>query len=198
MARRSDHSRDQLTTLIVDAGQALLAESGYARFSARAVAKRVGYTIGTIYNVFGSLDALLLQINAATFRLWTAQVETALATARDDRIAVLVSAYFEFAAAHRNLWTALYDHRLADGDAYPDWYVATVGALTSVMRREVQRVRPQLDSGRVAALSRSLLACVHGHCVFAMNGTFDQLEESAPRDAALARVAEAIAAAGMD
>ncbi len=70
MGRRSDHSREQLEELILAEGHALMAETGYARFSAREVAKRVGYSIGTIYNVFGSLDALLLAINSRTFVLW--------------------------------------------------------------------------------------------------------------------------------
>jgi hypothetical protein len=36
---------------------------------------------------------------------------------------------------------------------------------------------------------------VHGHCVFALNGTFKLLGETAPIDAALARVHDAMAAA---
>src|SRR5207253_2291494 len=50
MARRSDHTRAELEALILDEGHRLMAETGYARFSAREVAKRVGYSIGTIYN----------------------------------------------------------------------------------------------------------------------------------------------------
>jgi hypothetical protein len=37
---------------------------------------------------------------------------------------------------------------------------------------------------------------VHGHCVFALNGTFALLEEHDPHGAALARVREVLAAAG--
>jgi hypothetical protein len=48
MGRRSDHSRAELEALILAEGHALMAEAGYARFSAREVAKRVGYSIGTL------------------------------------------------------------------------------------------------------------------------------------------------------
>jgi hypothetical protein len=41
-----------------------------------------------------------------------------------------------------------------------------------------------------------LLATVHGHCVFALNGTFALLEEHDPHGAALERVREVLAAAG--
>ena len=61
MGRRSDHSRAELRDLILEAGETLMAESGLSGFSAREVAKRVGYTIGTIHNVFGNVDGLMAQ-----------------------------------------------------------------------------------------------------------------------------------------
>jgi AcrR family transcriptional regulator len=195
MGRRSDHSRIELRELILAEGHAQMAAAGFAQFSARAVAKAVGYSIGTIYNVFGTHDALILAINARTVEQWTAELRARLEDAQDDRIAELVRGYFDFALTNRHAWAAIYDHRLADPADMPDWYVTVVGELTGTMRREVQRVLPELPREQIAALSRSLLAAVHGHCVFALNGTFAQLGEAAPLDAALARVREAIASA---
>ena len=57
--------------MIVAEGHRLMAENGFAGFSAREVARRVGYSVGTIYNVFESLDHLLIAINSRTFELWT-------------------------------------------------------------------------------------------------------------------------------
>ena len=195
MARRSDHSRDELRELILAEGHAQMAASGYARFSARAVAKVVGYSVGTIYNVFGTLDAFVLAINARTVEEWMCLLRAGLEAARGDRIATLVRGYFDFAMAHRHAWAAIYDHRLSEDADVPDWYVAVVGELTGTMRAEVRRALPALSEERIAALSRSLLASVHGHCVFALDGTFAQLGETAPLEAALARVREAIAGA---
>lgn len=195
MGRRSDHSRAELRELILSEGYAQMAEVGFAQFSARAVAKAIGYTIGTVYNVFGTHDALVLAINARTVAIWTAELRARLATSPSDRIGELVRGYFDFAMSNRNAWAAIYDHRLPDHDAIPDWYIATVGELTGTMRHEVHSALPQLSRDDVAALSRSLLASVHGHCVFALNGTFAQLGEAAPLAAALERVREAIARA---
>jgi AcrR family transcriptional regulator len=195
MGRRSDHSRAELRELILAEGHRQIGDAGYAAFSARAVAKAIGYTVGTIYNVFGTHDALILAINARTVEQWTADLRRRLEDVEGDRIAALVRGYFEFALSNRHAWAAIYDHRLADPADIPDWYVTVVGELTGTMRREVQRVLPDASREDVAALSRSLLASVHGHCVFALNGTFAQLGEAAPLDAALARVREAIAGA---
>jgi len=198
MGRRSDHTRGELEQLIVGAGHTLLAEVGYQRFSAREVAKRIGYSVGTIYNVFDSLDDLMLAINGRTFLIWAETVARNLETAGPDRIALLVAAYFDFAIGNRNLWMAIYDHRLPAGVPFPDRYARQRGVLTDILRGEIAAILPPETRDRAPALARSLLATVHGHCVFALNGTFALLQEHDPQAAALARVREALAAAGAD
>ena len=201
MGRRSDHSREQLEELILTEGHALMAELGYARFSAREVAKRIGYSIGTIYNVFGSLDALLVAINSRTFTLWADWLRDKLAqseTVGEDRIAALVAGYFDFAARNPNLWMAIYDHRLPAGVEMPDDYRRKRAGLTGIVEEEIARVLPPETRDRAPALARSLVAVVHGHCEFALNGTFALLGEEQPEQAALARVREALAGAGAE
>ena len=196
MGRRSDHTREELEALIIDAGHRLLGEVGYAKFSAREVAKRIGYSVGTIYNVFDNLDDLMLALNSRTFLDWAASVTRTLETAGSDRIAVLVASYFGFAITNRNLWMAIYDHRLPPGAAFPERYARQRRVLTEILEREIAAVLPDDRKDRAPALARSLLATVHGHCVFALIGTFALLDERDPQGAALARVREALAAAG--
>lgn len=195
MGRRSDHTRAELETLIVDAGHGLLAETGYAGFSAREVAKRIGYSVGTLYNVFESIDELMLAINTRTFVEWAGWIAGRLAAANGDRIAMLVESYFDFATANRNLWMAIYDHRLPEGSVIPDRYAQQRRTLTAIVEGEILRVLPADRQDLAPSLTRSLLAIVHGHCVFTLNGTFALLEETQPRKAALERVREALAAA---
>ncbi|MDR7156146.1 hypothetical protein J2W40_002984 [Sphingobium xenophagum] len=40
------------------------------------------------------------------------------------------------------------------------------------------------------------MATVHGHCIFALNGSFALLGETAPMEMAIARVRESLAASG--
>lgn len=194
MGRRSDHSRDELHEMIVVEGHRQMDEVGFARFSARDVAKRIGYTIGTLYNVFGSHDRLVLAINARTLRLWAGELRTHLATCGADRIACLVRSYFAFAQGHRHAWAAIYDHRLPADQELPDWYAAAVAELTGLVVAEVAAVLPaQVDA---PALTHSLLAIVHGHCDLEMTGTLAVLGRVSPLDAALTRVRETLVAAG--
>ena len=138
MGRRSDHSRAELETLIVDEGHRHMEEVGFARFSAREVAKRVGYSIGTLYNVYGSHDRLILAINVRTVRLWTAHLAAALDGVEAGRIEALVRGYFVWAHAHPRSWAAVYDHRLAAGTEMPPWFTDALDALTGLVDAEVE------------------------------------------------------------
>jgi AcrR family transcriptional regulator len=195
MGRRSDHSREELARLIIAEGHKHMAEVGFARFSAREVAKRIGYTIGTLYNVFGSYDRLVLAINTRTFQLWADHLRRLLATSDGDPIRTLVEAYFSFARDNRHAWMAIYDHRLPADVAMPEADIAQRSALTEIVMREVAAVLPDHAAHKAPRLARSLVATVHGHCIFALNGTFALMGEDQPLETALTRVREAIAAA---
>jgi len=193
MGRRSDHNRDELHELILAVGSALVAQVGLSGFSAREVARRIGYSIGTIHNVFGSIDRLIAAINTRSFVAWTADLQRALDAAGDgDRIAALVDGYFAFAHANPTLWTAIYDHRLAPTDLSDADQIAR-GALTEIIVVEVARALARPVDQQVSTLARSLIATVHGHCAFSVSGAWALMGETAPEAAALARVRETLA-----
>lgn len=181
--------------MFVAEGHRLMAESGFAGFSAREVARRVGYSIGTLYNVFASLDHLINAINSRTFELWTDFLRTSIEAGDGDRIRALVEAYFDFARDHPRLWMAIYDHRLPDDMVMPARDMERRRALTSIVFQEVARQLPMRSENEIEHLARSLIATVHGHCTFELNGSFALMGEKAPVEMALKRVREAIAAA---
>jgi len=193
MGRRSDHSRPELREMIVAEGHRQISETGFARFSAREVAKRIGYSIGTIYNVFGSYDQLILAINGRTLDLWLDYLESRLEVATENRLRIAIDAYFEFAVLHRHAWHAVYDFRLADDEPLPEDYQRKVAEITEVVVREIAAALPPEHADKAPALARSLLATVHGHCFFTLNGTFRIMGETDPLAAALDRVNDALA-----
>jgi len=179
--------------MILSTGTDLMAEVGLTRFSAREVAKRIGYSIGTIHNLFGSYDRLVAAINTRTFGLWAVHLRARLAEAGEDRIAVLVAGYFGFARANTNLWTAIYDHHLPPDFELPQRDQDARAILTEIVIDEVARALRRVPDEAVASLTRSLIATVHGHCSFAIGGAWTLMGEQAPESAALARVREALA-----
>ena len=178
--------------MIVREGHRQLAEVGFQHFSAREVAKTIGYSIGTLYNVFGSHDALMLAINGHTLDLMHDALSEALLRAKSDRIEVMIKAYFDFASDHRHVWTALYDFRLPDGTPLPDDFAAKLTQITGLVIDEVARALPAKRRAEAASLAPSLLAIVHGHCFFMLNGTFALLGEAHPLQASIARIKQAL------
>lgn len=196
MGRRSDHTRQELEHLFLVEGHKHMAEVGFARFSAREVAKRIGYSIGTLYNVFGTLDQLLIAINTRTFQLWAEEVRAALERSGPDRIRCLVEAYFGFARANRHSWTAIYDHHLPPDVVLSDEQNQRRGGLTQIIVDEVVAVLPPGAQADAPRLARSLIAVVHGHCVYDLNGSFALMGIEQPLELALERVRESLNHAG--
>jgi len=192
MGRRSDHSRPELREMIIAEGHRQISEVGFAHFSAREVAKKIGYSIGTIYNVFGSYDQLMLAINGRTLDLWRDYLDARLEGVEGDRLRAAIDAYFEFAILNRHAWTALYDFRLPDDAPMPDYYQDKLAAIIETVVREVAAALPPQYVEEAHPLARSLLATVHGHCFFTLNGTFRLLGEMNPLDAAMDRVNDAL------
>lgn len=173
-----------------------MAEVGFARFSAREVAKRIGYSVGTLYNVFGTLDLLLIAINTRTFQLWADYVRQRIDRNADNRIQNLVEAYFDFAKANFNSWSAIYDHHLPPDLMLSDEHNLLRGELTQIIVTEVSAILPPGAQSDAPRLARSLVALVHGHCVFELNGSFALMGITQPQELALDRVWEALIHAG--
>lgn len=171
-----------------------MAETGFTGFSARRVARKIGYSVGTIYNVFPSLDHLLVAINSRTFELWTEHLRASLERGGDDRIGALVEGYFSFARANPNLWMAIYDHRLPPGMVMPEADAERRAELVGIVVAEVAAVVRGRLSEEVQRIARSLIATVHGHCAFDLNGSFALMKEPDPVGIALDRVRQSLAA----
>lgn len=195
MGRRSDHTRGELEALFVSEGWKQMAEVGLARFSAREVAKRAGYTIGSIHNVFGNAEGLVLAVNARTLVLWADYARARVAEPGAEPIETLVRAYFEFATANQLCWMAIFQHQLADNRPAPQWYQSVVSDLMAIVADQIALGLPNVGRERVGSLARSLVATVHGHCMFSLFHTFDLLGETDPFGAALSRVHEALESA---
>ena len=78
MGRRNDHTRKELKEMAIKAGVELIEEGGFQNFSIRKVAARIGYSAGTLYNVFENSDDLVFHINSVTLDDLQSYVERSL------------------------------------------------------------------------------------------------------------------------
>lgn len=178
MARRNDHSREELKHMAIMAAQNIIAHEGFAQFSARRVAREIGYTIGTIYNIFGNHDEFILHINARTLddltRFITEQQKQGLDS--HGQIRHLALCYVEFATTHSARWNILFEHKLPEGTELPAWYAQKIAHLFALVETPLFALIHNHDTAKSAA--RTLWASIHGICALGLNGKLDMAGET--------------------
>lgn len=123
MGRRADHSRGELHELFLDAATALVDREGLAGLSARSVARAIGYSVGTIYNLFEDLDDLTWQLNGRTLDALQAHLAGAARdVAPEARVRQLAQSYLDFVSARPRRWAAVLEMRPREGGEPPGWY----------------------------------------------------------------------------
>ncbi len=176
MARRSDHTREELKELAINAGHKLIAEKGFSNFSARKMAQEIGYTVGTLYNIFGDYDDIILNINAKTLDQLTLFILQELHQCRkkEDQLTCIALAYLEFAKQHRLSWLALFEHILPNEKSLPEWYANKISTIFNIIERTLTDTAGNTVNSK--ALSRTLWASIHGICILGISGKLQVTE----------------------
>jgi AcrR family transcriptional regulator len=163
MGRRSIHSPEELRELIIQAATEIVEQDGLEGLSAREIAKRIGYSPGTLYNVFENLDDLLLTIEARLLdRLAEQLAKTEAAGTPQERLRRLTKAYFAFSQERPKLWNLLIEHRLPAGRDVPEWYRAKLESLLVPLEAALAPLVADADSAAKKHAARTLWVGVHG------------------------------------
>lgn len=106
------------------AAREIIREKGVTALSTRTLAARIGYTSGTLYQVFRNRDALVEEINIGTLDLLYAHCKSS----PDDpsvqgRLRRLAHGFLEFANDHPREWDAVISYAFgADHTASPAYH----------------------------------------------------------------------------
>ena len=171
MARRNDHSREQIQDMAIQAAITILNREGVAGLSTRKVARAIGYTAGTLYLVFKNLDELILHINAATLdelhKQLAAQLDRESTPAQVIKNMALT--YMKFAKANYARWSLLFTHRLPAGQAVPEWLDDKIRQLFGLVGQPLNELLPAFDAQACMCAIRVLWSGVHGACELGLN-----------------------------
>lgn len=162
MARRADHTREELARLVVETAENLIAEEGVDAFSARSLSRAIGYTAGTLYHHFKDLDDIVTQVNARTL-VGLAQA-FADATPSDDPRRMLhnyADAFLGYIAVKRNLWNALFEFRRKPGSPVPPWYLEAIASLIRIVAQCFTDIRPALGEAAARRSGQLVFASIH-------------------------------------
>lgn len=123
MARRSDHTREELRALILATTRTRIAKDGLRAVSARNIAADIGYTAGTIYNLFDDLDDLIWHANGDTLdALFRTLTKSAGPTTPKDALRKLAGDFLDFVRTHPKEWAAVLEFSAQTQTSPPVWY----------------------------------------------------------------------------
>lgn len=164
MGRRSIHTPEQLRQLILDAAAAIIEAHGLAGLSAREIARRIGYSPGTIYNMFENLDDVVLNVEGRVLDALDERLAAELAKGGDQKTLVLQLAqtYLAFTHERPKLWNLLFEHYMPGGVDTPPWYQEKLERLMSRVETAVAPLYPPDAALERQRAARVLWAGVHG------------------------------------
>lgn len=173
MARRSDHTREELRELVINTSIDIIETEGLQALTARKIASVIGYSPGTIYNLFPSMDALCLIINGMTIDALNDALNDPACNKQTaspaDNMKAMARQYLDFAARHKERWMMLFSYKLPDGKDVPVWFQEKVAALFAPLERILTPLYGA-DTKNCKLAARTLWASVHGICFVEQTG----------------------------
>lgn len=187
MARRSDHSHEEIRDMTLAAAEQIIVEQGSGGLTARKVAGKIGYTVGTLYLVFENLDDLIMHINARTLgRLHQLMTNGEIQQlAPEDRLLRLGRIYIHFAYSDPHRWALIFEHHPTDDRSAPDWYVRKIMHMFSVVEKAIQPIAPHLSESEISEAASALWAGIHGICILGVTRKLDEVGEDSVQELAI-------------
>jgi AcrR family transcriptional regulator len=164
MARRSDHNRDELRSMALNAAQEIIMREGAQNLTTRKVAAKMGYSPGTLYLIFKNLDDLKLTANvqnvlALRSRLLAATVGI---DGPVERLKAMAHCYLEFGLTGPNLWRLMFEHQMPGNDSLPEDMTNETDGLLQILLDEFRQLLPNVEQGEVLRVATAYWSALHG------------------------------------
>ena len=153
----------------IHAARAIIRGKGVQGLSARSVAKRIGYTPGTLYQLYDSFDHLILAVNVGTVAEIRQRMDRATRNLTDpvDKLNAIARVYTEYALAHPGLWRLAFEHMMPDRAKPP---AALTDQTDAIFLWISELLSQATGSPRADVSAAALWAGVHGVCHLSVTG----------------------------
>ena len=178
MTLKHDDVRERLIGTTLE----FMERGGLEGVQARLVAKAVGISVGTIYNLFGSIDRLVLAANVRIYEHLNALGEARMAeidaalerkiaagaisdTPRNrtlERLLGLGATYIDFVAANSKRWAALLAYNRSRGEAISEDTLGHLNKLMDIVGAVIADVPAWRTTRDRRVAARALWSAVHG------------------------------------
>jgi AcrR family transcriptional regulator len=181
MDMSSTDYRDRLKSDIVRISREILATDGLGGLQARKVSQAANCSVGTIYNLFGNLDMVVISANAGTLSELEEVLQRSRVRDRDQagQLTALALAYLDFAMQRTSEWRAVFEHRFATKTMVPDWYREAQSQLFAIVEGIIEPTVP--DEARRREVSRAMFSAVHGVVSLALDAKLGAFDEQATK-----------------
>ncbi len=135
-------SKDNIRKILVEKGRRLVQEKGADYLTARKLAEASAYSVGTIYNQFGTMDNFVLEQNQITLdELLESLKNTPKGQSAYQSPNRYLDEFVAFVLAKQNLWFLLYNfHSHADYGKLTKMYLRKLVAVTKIWEPSFDKV----------------------------------------------------------
>ncbi|MDP6692664.1 MAG: TetR/AcrR family transcriptional regulator [Alphaproteobacteria bacterium] len=170
MARRKDHTREQLHEMAIQAAATVLEKEGPEVITARRIAREIGYAPGTLYNVFADLEELMLHVAGRALDDLRSDLvaarQRAAGAAGDATVAMVMAlarTQLDFMRRRPAAWWQLFHVGWPDDRLFPKWYIAKISAAMAELEAALL---PEFETDDLfrERLARTLWAGFFGIC----------------------------------
>lgn len=176
MGRRGHHSFDELSKMIIDSAYGLIEKHGVSHISTRKIATEIGYSVGTLYNVYQNINDILIHINSRTMDIFKTKLEGALMISDSkEQVNRLAKVYLDFSVTNFHLWSLLFEYRFPQDHVAPKWYKTKINSVYMVLHEALLKQFPNLDESECNDAMLVIWSGIHGICALHLKGKLDKV-----------------------
>ena len=170
MARRSEHSQEQIKEMVLSAAEAIVVKHGIQELTVRKIAMDIGYTVGSIYMVFANMQDLITHIKLRTLEQLAQQLSVNAEDPACQQLQFIAEQYYNFAEQNFNRWQFLFEISQSHTEL-PLSYRQKVDQLLQPLIGLLGQLRPQASSAELELAARGLWGAIHGISVYYLGGS---------------------------
>ncbi|MGH1537365.1 MAG: TetR/AcrR family transcriptional regulator [Gammaproteobacteria bacterium] len=163
MARRNDHTREELLDMALDKTEKLLAKKPMAAISARQIANEMGYTVGTLYTLYENVNDLFIHIYARTLdQLYQACIK-GIKGIEDPLEKIRTCGYIYLTLAYKqpHVWEMMFSSQLNLNPKY-SWVEEKVQSLFELLNSLLKELETGKTVKEIETAGQVLWSGVHG------------------------------------
>jgi AcrR family transcriptional regulator len=159
--------------MALDAARSIVKSKGIQGLTTRAVAKRMGYTVGTLYLIFHNLDDLIYAVNAQTVADMRDRMEKEAAEQLDpaDRLRAISLGYLAYALEHPNLWRLAFEHQTPEDEPLPESISGETDRVLELVLEPLGELLPAVDGDTLSTVAAAFWSGIHGVCHLTLTDT---------------------------